>query len=156
MRTRREPPLGAFGTLELVGYEFSFDQREVAAHHSSTSRLASGTKRSRSRRSWTGLTGLANRRLRVLEQELARSAFRPALRAVLADIDDLRQSRFGHPTGDEVLKAFADLLQGSIREIDLAGRWGGEEFAVLLPETDLEGAAQSSPSGYGTHLPTRS
>ena len=48
----------------------------------------------------------------------------------------------GHPTGDDVLRAFADRMRESVREIDLAGRWGGEEFALLLPGTDLDGGRQ--------------
>ena len=60
---------------------------------------------------------------------------------MLIDIDDFKDinDRWGHPTGDEVLKAVAEALQASVREIDLAGRWGGEEFALLLPGTDLQG-----------------
>ena len=90
------------------------------------------------------LTGLANRRLctAALEKELARAErFDEPLALVLADIDDFKNinDRWGHPTGDEVLKAFAACLRESVREIDLAGRWGGEEFALLLPGTDLEG-----------------
>jgi diguanylate cyclase (GGDEF)-like protein len=63
---------------------------------------------------------------------------------VLTDIDDFKRinDRWGHPTGDEVLKLFAKALKESVREIDLAGRWGGEEFALLLPETDLEGGRE--------------
>ena len=48
----------------------------------------------------------------------------------------------GHPAGDAVLCAFAELLRESVREIDIAGRWGGEEFVLLLPGTDAAGAAQ--------------
>jgi diguanylate cyclase (GGDEF)-like protein len=91
-----------------------------------------------------GLTGLANRRLctAALEKELARAErFGEPLALVLADIDDFKliNDHWGHPTGDEVLKTFATVLRQSVREIDLAGRWGGEEFALLLPGTDLEG-----------------
>ena len=73
-----------------------------------------------------------------------RSASSEPLTLVLVDIDDFKRinDRWGHPTGDEVLKAFAQRLQESVREIDLAGRWGGEEFALLLPGTDLEGGRQ--------------
>ena len=48
--------------------------------------------------------------------------------------------RFGHPTGDAVLREFARVLRAATREIDLAARWGGEEFAVLLPGTDADDA----------------
>jgi diguanylate cyclase (GGDEF)-like protein len=148
---RLELPLGAFGTLQLVGDEFSSDQREVADWLIGHALIALGNaQRHRTVEKQAlvdGLTGLANRRLctAALEQELARAErFGEPFALVLADIDDFKavNDRFGHPTGDEVLKAFAGLLHGSIREIDLAGRWGGEEFAVLLPQTDLEGGAK--------------
>jgi diguanylate cyclase (GGDEF)-like protein len=63
---------------------------------------------------------------------------------ILADVDDFKavNDRFGHPTGDVVLRDLADALRENVREIDTAARWGGEEFAVILPGTDLEGAAQ--------------
>ena len=46
----------------------------------------------------------------------------------------------GHPVGDDVLREFAAVLARHVREIDIAGRWGGEEFLLLLPGTDEEGA----------------
>src|SRR4029079_9200922 len=48
----------------------------------------------------------------------------------------------GHPAVDTVLTAFADLLQEELRDVDLAGRWGGEEFFMILPGTDLTGGAR--------------
>ena len=59
-------------------------------------------------------------------------------------MDDFKQvnDRYGHPTGDMVLRDLAASLRETVREIDIAARWGGEEFAVILPGTDLEGAAQ--------------
>ncbi|HLP25618.1 MAG TPA: GGDEF domain-containing protein, partial [Acidobacteriota bacterium] len=48
---------------------------------------------------------------------------------------------FGHSTGDLVLKAVAEALRQSLRASDSAGRWGGEEFVVLMPDTDKAGAA---------------
>ena len=91
------------------------------------------------------LTGLANRRrfMEVLDLELKRSdRFRSPLALVLADLDDFKlvNDRFGHQTGDDVLRALSRVLRASLRDVDLPARLGGEEFAVLLPETDTTGA----------------
>ena len=93
------------------------------------------------------LTGLANRRRFTTELQ---SAFARAerggtpLAVVLGDLDDFRavNERFGIGTGDEVLNAVAGILRRSVRDIDMPARIGGEEFGVLLPETDAEGARQ--------------
>ena len=92
------------------------------------------------------LTGLANRRSAedTLRFELARSArFGGEICIVLADLDDFKQinDRYGHPFGDELLKEFANAMRATVRESDLAARWGGEEFALVLPETNAEGGA---------------
>ena len=93
------------------------------------------------------LTGLANRTqfTATLQREFARAeeAALP-VSVVLADLDDFKavNDRFGFPAGDEVLKAFAATLQRGAREIDVAARIGGEQFGILLPETDAEGAAR--------------
>jgi diguanylate cyclase (GGDEF)-like protein len=149
---RLEFPLAAgretFGTLVLSGPGFSSDQRESAGWLVGHAVIAlANARRHRAVEQQAlvdGLTGLANRRVctAALEKEVARARrFGEPLALVLADIDDFKRinDRWGHPTGDSVLKAFAQTLRGSVREIDLAGRWGGEEFAVLLPGTDLEG-----------------
>jgi len=85
------------------------------------------------------LTGLVNRRrfLEVLETELEQAArLGGSLAIVLIDLDDFKSinDRFGHHSGDRVLEALGALLQHHIRDIDLAARLGGEEFALLLPE----------------------
>jgi two-component system cell cycle response regulator len=91
------------------------------------------------------LTGLFNRRElgRLFADEAARSArFGHALSLVLIDVDHFKaiNDTHGHPVGDEVLKQVARLLGETSRNVDRAARVGGEEFALLLPETDARGA----------------
>jgi diguanylate cyclase (GGDEF)-like protein len=91
------------------------------------------------------LTGLANRRAfddrAFIEFAAARRKVRP-LSIIVLDIDDFKQRNdvFGHATGDEALKVLANILTRSRRADDLAARIGGEEFALLLPETDAASA----------------
>ena len=92
------------------------------------------------------LTGLVNRRrfVAALQSEIARvQRLGGPLSVVLADLDDFKSinDRFGHHAGDDVLQAFADVIRAHGRDVDVAARLGGEEFAVLLPETALSGAA---------------
>lgn len=90
------------------------------------------------------LTGLANRRrfVEALEAELSRAErFDTDLAVVIADLDDFKNvnDSFGHEVGNDVLRAFANLVGETLRDVDVAARLGGEEFAMLLPQTDLEG-----------------
>jgi diguanylate cyclase (GGDEF)-like protein len=93
------------------------------------------------------LTGLANRTqfTATLQSEFTRAeeAALP-LSIVLADLDDFKavNDRHGIRAGDDVLKAFATTLQRCAREIDVTARIGGEQFGVLLPETDTGGATR--------------
>lgn len=72
------------------------------------------------------------------EVERARRFGRP-LSAILVDVDHLKEinDTYGHPIGDQVLRIVADRFRSSIREVDILGRHGGDEFVILLPETDL-------------------
>ena len=92
------------------------------------------------------LTGLFNRaRLEELleyeHERIRRSGGGCAL--VLLDIDHFKvvNDTHGHPAGDAVLRALADCLSRELRRVDQAGRWGGEEFLLLLPDTDPAGSA---------------
>jgi diguanylate cyclase (GGDEF)-like protein len=91
------------------------------------------------------LTGLANRRQfqESLASEVERARrFEQPLALVLLDIDNFKSvnDTHGHQTGDAVLSAIGQVLRASSREIDVAARYGGEELALVLPGTDLEGA----------------
>jgi len=92
-----------------------------------------------------GLTGLPNRRsiddtLKRMAAHAGRSS--SPLGAVLFDLDHFKQVNdlFGHEKGDEVLAALGVALTGNLRASDFAGRFGGEEFILLLPDTDRDGA----------------
>lgn len=93
------------------------------------------------------LTGLPNRRYMARRQEeaAALAARHPeaSFALLIADIDHFKaiNDTFGHAVGDEVLQAVAQALLSPLREYDLCARWGGEEFLLLLPSTDAEGAA---------------
>ena len=65
------------------------------------------------------------------------------LSLVMLDIDHFKEfnDRYGHPAGDFILQGLGDLVQSSVRTVDVACRYGGEEFTIILPSTDLEGAA---------------
>lgn len=91
------------------------------------------------------LTGLGNRRAfgEALNREVARARRGSRVLSVLvADLDNFKQinDRSGHAAGDEYLRRAADAITLTAREADACFRWGGDEFAILLPETDRDGA----------------
>ena len=91
------------------------------------------------------LTGLHNRRYldETLPRELARAKREGyPLSVIMVDLDRFKQvnDTYGHPAGDEVIKALGTILKHGTREGDVACRYGGEEFVVALPRMDLEGA----------------
>lgn len=90
------------------------------------------------------LTGLSNRGRveECLHWEVNRSdRFKHPFGMILFDIDRFKEvnDTYGHQVGDDVLIEIAGVVEGSIREIDICGRWGGEEFLIICPETDESG-----------------
>lgn len=90
------------------------------------------------------LTGLLNRRrvAQLLEDEVRRALrYDTRFSVIMMDIDNFKavNDRFGHQAGDAVLKKIADVIRKGVRATDLIGRWGGEEFVILSPETDVAG-----------------
>jgi diguanylate cyclase (GGDEF)-like protein len=93
------------------------------------------------------LTGLNNRGyfMELAEQELNRSIrYKISLSILMVDIDFFKQvnDNYGHKAGDIVLKKLAEVCRLTLREIDIIGRVGGEEFAILLPETNKDKALE--------------
>jgi diguanylate cyclase (GGDEF)-like protein len=148
-------PLGPEGKENAVllltpeGADFGDQSRELALWLGSQAAVALENVRLHRiverQASTDGLTDLANRRQfeEALASEISRAErFGGALSLILADLDDFKQvnDHYGHQAGDDVLREFAAVLRDTVRDIDVASRYGGEEFAVLLPQTDLVGA----------------
>jgi diguanylate cyclase (GGDEF)-like protein len=96
-----------------------------------------------------GLTGLFNRHFMQisLDRELSRAARRnQSLAVLMLDVDHFKRfnDTYGHAAGDEALKGITDVLKSSIRAEDIACRYGGEEFTLLLADTTTEAAFERS------------
>lgn len=130
--------LGNRFTAMLNGLEEEVAER--TAELQSTNRLLVETARV------DPLTGLYNRRgfTGTVESEIQR-VFRSgrSFCVVLTDVDHFKSinDRYGHACGDHVLTRVASKLRDNVRDVDQVARWGGEEFILLLPETEPEGAA---------------
>jgi diguanylate cyclase (GGDEF)-like protein len=87
-----------------------------------------------------GLTGLVNHRFliqKLNEEGIRASRYKHEFSVLMADVDHFKQynDEFGHPAGDEVLRRVADIIRASVRPGDTAARYGGEEYAIVMPET---------------------
>ncbi|MBC7363955.1 MAG: diguanylate cyclase [Candidatus Aminicenantes bacterium] len=128
--------------IAKVNNELINTQRELAKKEAELNRLYELEKELSNTDT---LTGLLNRRgfmrLASWELEKAKRMGRP-LSIALGDIDRFKNinDQFGHNLGDEVLKAVAQIIKTSLRQVDLVARWGGEEFLILLLETPPEKA----------------
>jgi diguanylate cyclase (GGDEF)-like protein len=142
------------GSRVLVLYPprggFTASERELARSLAAQSRIAleNAVLHSVVRRQAVTdeLTDLANRRrfMEALQQDVARSdRFGTPLALVLFDLDHFKEinDRCGHQTGDDVLRSASAVIRSRVRETDLAARIGGEEFGVIVPGTDVDGAA---------------
>ena len=95
------------------------------------------------------LTGLPNRRYmrnRIKDEQVRSERSGKPFALVMGDIDDFKHvnDTYGHEAGDGVLKHISQIFMSSLRKQDSVSRWGGEEFLLLLPETDINGAVTAS------------
>jgi diguanylate cyclase (GGDEF)-like protein len=121
------------------------DRERVAESVSMASPVLANLRIAEARAATDALTGLPN--ARSAQHSLRRTAAHAAqhltpLAAVMLDLDHFKQvnDRYGHGSGDEVLAALGELLRGTLRGTDFAARVGGEEFLLLLPDSDEDGA----------------
>jgi diguanylate cyclase (GGDEF)-like protein/PAS domain S-box-containing protein len=101
------------------------------------------------------LTGLFNRRHfnRKLKQEVYRSKrYQNALSLMIIDIDDFKEvnDRYGHQEGDRILKQLARVFEKNCRQSDIVCRYGGDEFGIILPETNGDGAERKARNVLNT------
>jgi diguanylate cyclase (GGDEF)-like protein len=139
------PAAGAFGSSPFwLALQFSLAVSGVALALAVLAVTVGDTIETlRHERSTDHLTGLLNRLgFEEAADGLLRDARAWPVCLVAADIDLFKSinDTFGHPAGDAVLKAFGKLLKQTARKVDLCGRLGGEEFAVLLPNCDIAGS----------------
>jgi diguanylate cyclase (GGDEF)-like protein len=141
-RYRRLVILAALATLALAAALATRLARPLAHVVGEVARL--------SRQAQTdALTGLANRGglSDRLDRELARaSEDGTRVSFVIADVDNFKSINdvYGHPKGDEIIRAVAQAIAGAVREIDLAARYGGDEFAIVLPGARLADAKRTA------------
>lgn len=105
------------------------------------------------------LTGVFNRRYfnnRVMEELERANRYEHPLALMLMDIDHFKQinDTYGHPVGDKVLQSIAELCRKNLRGTDIIGRYGGDEFVFLLPETQIRNPTVPTEKLHATTMPT--
>ena len=137
--------VGMFG--QWLSHEMS-RERDLAALHAAHAELQEAHDRLNEIATLDELTGLGNRRMLVQqfdrEIERGRRYARP-LSVALVDFDHFKRlnDRYGHAAGDAALRLFAEMATQTLRGADAIGRWGGEEFLLLLPDTARDSAVSS-------------
>ena len=137
----------AFGRDEVDGFRPGFiDFLQIVSNHAAMAvRNARMYERTRELATIDELTALPNRRLlleRLADEWRRHRRFNTPLSLMMVDIDHFKviNDEHGHVYGDEVLRVVARVLGSSVRDVDLVGRYGGEEFTVVLPNTTVDQA----------------
>ena len=129
--------IAVFAALSLI-YPFIIGKRLIEQQEKLTEEI-------RSLSEIDHLTGMYNRRkiTELYDSEYVRyKRYKHPLSIIIIDIDFFKKinDKYGHTQGDITLKEIASILKTEVRESDHVGRWGGEEFLVICPETDIDGA----------------
>lgn len=135
--------LEAFNTMGARIKGFTDELKDKIAER--TSELEQKNRELEKMATTDSLTSLSNRRVienAVKNESLRFGRYSKVFSILLIDIDLFKSvnDEYGHNIGDEVLMVIADILKSNMRSADMVGRWGGEEFLVLCPETDEKGA----------------
>ncbi len=141
-RIRREFSLGAVVARETLARSTA----SLAAERSRTERLQEAMRNMQEMATTDSLTGIPNRRSFFAQAERVWADPDRAVAAILLDVDHFKRinDTYGHAEGDQVLKAVASTCAGCLRQGDLLGRYGGEEFAILLSDVREEEARASA------------
>ncbi|MFZ2960821.1 MAG: diguanylate cyclase [Candidatus Ozemobacteraceae bacterium] len=142
----RESPIGIMNIVNKTGGEFDHDDLQLALTMANQAAVVIEKARLFNLATIDGLTGLiVHRHFQAkLEEEFRRARrYEKPLSFIMTDIDHFKKfnDTYGHQIGDLVLREVAKCVRAAIRDTDIAARYGGEEFAIILPETDEEGAS---------------
>ncbi len=136
------------GGQKYLAMQLEQTKAQLASEWAQKEQLNAELERTRTLSLTDELTGLPNRRafLNRLEEEIGRvQRYHLPISLAIIDLDHFKDinDRYGHGVGDQVLKTYATLVSSAFRKHDLVARFGGEEFVVLLPNTQMEGAVKA-------------